>query len=99
MKTTNIQEIQTMPGQTVKRIEVSDSTFERLQKLAKPLVDTSDSVVTFLIDYYEKDKFSSAIDVVRPRLAELTHPSRRLGVPQDVNDQELLNGRSVPSGI
>jgi hypothetical protein len=48
-----------MSGQALRQIEISDSTFERLQELAKPLVDTSDSVIVRLIDNYEKYKFTS----------------------------------------
>jgi hypothetical protein len=51
-----------MSVQALKQIEISDSTFQRLQKLAKPLVDTTDSVIALLIDYYEKHKFTSAME-------------------------------------
>ncbi len=51
-----------MSVQVHKQIEISDSTFMRLQKLARPLVDTSDSVIARLIDFYEKPKSTSAMD-------------------------------------
>jgi hypothetical protein len=34
-------------------IEIADSTFKRLQALAKPLIDTPDSVIDRLLDHYE----------------------------------------------
>ena len=36
-------------------IHVSEKTFERLQALARPLVDTTDTVVARLMDYYESN--------------------------------------------
>lgn len=34
-------------------VEISEATFQRLQAHAKPLVDTTDSVIDRLLDYYE----------------------------------------------
>ena len=34
-------------------VEISDATFRRLQAHAKPLVDTTDSVIDRLLDYFE----------------------------------------------
>src|SRR5262245_56002732 len=34
-------------------VEISDATFQRLQAHAKPLVDTTDSVIDRLLDYFE----------------------------------------------
>jgi hypothetical protein len=45
--------------QALKQIEVSASTFEMLQKMAKPLVDTPDSVISRLIDNYENQRLTS----------------------------------------
>lgn len=61
-------------------IEVSDSTFKRLQRLAIPLVDTSDSMIERLIGCYEKQKISSVGGLPRstrvfdwPDAPDLTH--------------------------
>ena len=35
------------------QVELSEATFKRLQKLARPLIDTTSSVVEKLIDHYE----------------------------------------------
>jgi hypothetical protein len=50
-----------MPMQTPKQIEISNSTFMRLQRLASPLEDTPDSVIVRLIDYCEGANFNPAI--------------------------------------
>lgn len=37
------------------KIEVSESTFKKLQELSEPLVDTSDAVIIRLIDHFNKE--------------------------------------------
>jgi hypothetical protein len=44
-------------------IELSEATFQRLQGLAKPLIDTTDSVVDRLIDHYEESKGQGAAGI------------------------------------
>ncbi len=44
-------------------IEISSTDFQRLQSIAEPLVDTSKSVVTKLIDFYEKNLSVSHPDI------------------------------------
>ena len=38
------------------KIEISDKTFERLQKQAKPLIHTVEDVLVILLDFYEGEK-------------------------------------------
>lgn len=58
------------------KIEISETTFKRLQKLANPLVDTPDSIISRLIEAYDPP-----LQQQRPRLrsqAPLTQTERDL---------------------
>lgn len=58
-------------------IELSDGTFQRLQELAEPLVDTVEDVILRLLDSYGGNgemKSRSSTPPIRPRL--LTTPAR-----------------------
>lgn len=51
-------------------IELSESTFKRLQKLAKPLIDTPSTIIDRLIDHYEDaDEDAGSPGVVKDPVA------------------------------
>ncbi|HYB91249.1 MAG TPA: hypothetical protein VEC38_09400 [Candidatus Binataceae bacterium] len=56
-------------------IELSDATFERLKKLAEPLVDTTETVIVKLLDTQEAGGSTRANGVGKP--AQSAHPQAR----------------------
>lgn len=53
-------------------LELSDATFNRLQRLAVPLVDTTESVIVKLADFWEKHRVPIANTVPDPTLEPIT---------------------------
>ncbi len=50
----------------MQRIEISDDNFQRLQKVAIPLVDTLNSVITKLLDSYDIKNIINNNDIIKP---------------------------------
>ncbi|MBW2307970.1 MAG: hypothetical protein JRG73_13675 [Deltaproteobacteria bacterium] len=68
-------------------IRISESIFQRLQKLAIPLEDTPASVIEKLLDFYDsRDKQAGPTQVRDPLL---TRPSKQRGITIKVDGQSL----------
>lgn len=81
-----------------KEIEISDSIFERLQRLAAPLIDTPESVIQRLLDHYESNHsqafsppLSSADHTEAHRFVEdpLQRESRQRGVVVKLGEETI----------
>lgn len=48
------------------RIEISDSTFLRLQAMARPLIDSVDDVINRLADQYERKGATKTMNAILP---------------------------------
>ena len=78
-------------------IEISDSTFKRLQALARPLVDTPDSVIDRLLDSCDCETGSSHV----PSIGGSVHAMRfdPVDMPSLTHTKlrrAVINGREVP---
>lgn len=49
-----------------KSVEISDSTYDRLQALAEPFTDTPDSVIVRLLSFYEQHKAEPGSGPIEP---------------------------------
>jgi hypothetical protein len=79
-----------------KEIKISDSIFERLQKLAVPLVDTTQSVIGKLLDFYEsyQEKTTLPMDSGSPpnpqeHKSPLRRKSRQRGVIVNIGEETI----------
>lgn len=78
-------------------VELSENTFKRLQAHAKPLIDTTDSVIDRLLDHYE-----SGQPAIRPE-ATASQPAARRFDPADMPPlthtkllKALIGGKELP---
>jgi len=64
-----------------KVVRISENTYQRMQKIAKPFDDTPDTVIQNLLDFYEKEKLgkkpkqSTSTNKDDPMILEVENPS------------------------
>ena len=71
------------------QVDLSDATFERLQKLAVPLVDSIETVITKLADFYEREHSAQT----NPRVAQTAEGPRPFSAasPPDLTHTKVLS--------
>jgi hypothetical protein len=72
-------------------VELSDTTFARLQKLATPLVDNIESVVAKLADFYEKNNPSQSASSTETVQAERRPRPFLVASPPDLTHTKILS--------
>jgi len=60
----------------MKTLELQDATFKELVKLARPLIDDSDSLILKLVRHYKKEHTPNSVTGAKPVLQKTVNPDQ-----------------------